>query len=210
MKQDPQQAASFLSHPATHRRNIHEHKANIKQATKERNSGIDNVSYGASLSSSRKNKLRSSPLQLPKPLRPTKQKTQSTLFPFVQKTKAEPHQHRQLFATNNNSDDADSLWSHKQYPSHNTPAPNSSDNTQDNLNSDKHNNTKNEEKTSLPPSDTQQNLTGNTANRPTPSTDVTLLTTNSSQPDPRVTDTTTSTKSTQEPYMMPADIPQPP
>jgi hypothetical protein len=155
MKQDPQQVCSFLSHPATYRQNIHDSKANIKQATKERNSGTDNVTYGAALSSSRKNKLRSSPLQLRKSLTPTKQKTQSTVFPFVFKKKSKPHQHRQLFADNNNTDDADSLWSHEPQPPHNTFAPNSSENTHDNPNRDRHNNTKNEEKTSLPPSNTQ-------------------------------------------------------
>jgi hypothetical protein len=83
MKKDPLRAASFLSHPVTHRRNTHERRANGKQATKESNRGVDNVTYGASLSAARRNRSRSPPLQLSNPLKPTKLKTQSTLFPFV-------------------------------------------------------------------------------------------------------------------------------
>jgi hypothetical protein len=75
--------ASFLSHPATHRQNTHERRANEKQATKERNRGVDNITYGASLSAARKNKSYSPPLQLSNRLKPRKEKTQSTLFPFV-------------------------------------------------------------------------------------------------------------------------------
>jgi hypothetical protein len=198
MKKDPLRAASFLSHPPTRWRNIYERRANEKQATRERNRGVDNVTYGASLSEARNKNLvppLSNSPNISKPLKPTKQKTQSTLFPFVKKTKtkATPHQHRQLFATDSKSNEEDSLWLHAPDTTHTTPAPETAENVQNTLNSDKPNTTKKEEKPSLPPPATQQNCTGNTAARPTTGTDVTTPTTNPSHPTPHASDITTNT-----------------
>jgi hypothetical protein len=180
MKKDPLRAASFLSHPATHQRNTYERRANEKQATKERNRGVDNVTYGTSLSAARKKQipfLPSPTLQTPQP-----NQTKNAIYPIPIckkiKTKAKPHQHRQLFATASKSDEADSLWLHEPDPPNTTPAPESADNVQNTLNSDKPNNTKNEQKPSLPPPDTLQNCTGNTAARPPTGPDVTNPTTN--------------------------------
>jgi hypothetical protein len=188
MKQDPLRAAKFLSHPATHRRNTHERRASEKQATKERNSGIDYVTYGASLAT-RKHKSRSPPIELPQPLKPSKHKTQSTLFPFVKKTKAKtktkPHQHRQLFA-DSKFDETDSQWS-EPYPPHSTPAPTPDSCLPNTTNTDERNNTINEEKPPTPPTDTTQPCTGNTP--PHIPTDTNVTTTAArSQPNTHVTD----------------------
>jgi hypothetical protein len=101
LKQDPNYSPQFLHNPATLRQNKHQRKMEIQLTSLERDTGIDNIVYGASLTRADKHKTRITP---PKQSRTSKPKMQSSLFTFVKKTKPKTHPHRKLFLTGDDTD----------------------------------------------------------------------------------------------------------
>jgi hypothetical protein len=76
-------------------------------ASLERDTGIDNVVYGASPTRPRKLKTSTTP---PKQSRTSKPKTQSSLYTFDKKTKPRTHPHRKLFVTGDEEDITPDQW----------------------------------------------------------------------------------------------------
>jgi hypothetical protein len=97
----------LLQNPATLRQNKYQRSMEQQLASLERDTGIDNVVYGASLTRLRKTK---SSTTSPKQSHNSKPKTQISLHTFIKKTKPKTHPHRKLFVSSAEDNTSHDQW----------------------------------------------------------------------------------------------------